>query len=780
MRTGIVAFLLGVVLLHQQAVLPDPRWIWLLGLVCLVPFVRLPWRIIIMLILGFLWAALRAQLVLGEGLQAQHEGQDLRLTGVIASIPQRDTQRSRFEFDVETVQLGASRLATPGKVRLSWYAQPPPRLPAGSRWQLWVRLKRPHGLLNPGSMDYESWLYQHHIRATGYVRVGKSAHQPRQLESSVSGYYITTFRQKLFSAIQHYVSGLTHGGVLTALALGERGGITPQQWQVFRATGTSHLVAISGLHIGLVAGFLFVLIRRLWASSLRLSHWLAAPRAAAVLALLFATGYAVLAGLSIPTQRALIMLLVVFGLSLFRQRLPASHVLAMALLAVLLFDPGAVLAAGFWLSFAAVGIILLSMGNRLSVELVGWKWLRLQWRISLALIPLLWFLFQHASLSAPLANLVAIPVVSFLVVPLVLLSIVFISLIPGLAGELLQLANTLLSGLWWVLEQLSDLPGSQWQLAITDVGLLLMAMLGMFILLLPRGWPAKWLASACILPLLWPMSRSPAYGEYEFTLLDVGQGLAATVLTQHHSLVFDTGPQFGDAFDTGAAVVVPYLQSQRVKNIDVLIISHSDSDHRGGLVSVREQFTVGRFLTSYGAAGSERCQAGQHWQWDGVYFELLHPPAEVTAGKRNNLSCVLRVSNGYHRVLITGDIEKPAERSILRRAYSAVAADIMTIPHHGSRTSSLPEFILAAQPQYALVATGYRNRYRLPHASIIRRYQQQGIAVLDTASSGAIQFYLRRNPSLPAPRIYRKIARRFWHLEAPADVKPALSARPRL
>ncbi len=778
MISGIISFLFGILLLQQFTRLPDIFWCWALISVFSLPFLPRHFRIILLFVLGFLWALLRAHWVLDVVLPAELQGKDVLVTGVVASIPLEDKRKRRFEFDIETLEFNKQKLTIPfshSKVRISWYGkrgkrnkkayQNKVKLKAGQRWQFWLRLKQPHGFMNPGSFDYEGWLYQKKIRATGYVRINVKKEQfARKLDEKASGYSMLILRQSLYDRLIKITSKTDYGGILVALAMGERTGITQQQWQVFRATGTSHLVAISGLHIGLLAGFIFFLSRRLWPYCGSAALIIASPRAAALSALLIAAFYAALSGFAVPAQRALIMLTIVM-LSIIRlHKVQSSQVLSLALLSVLLLDPVAVLSAGFWLSFSAVAIISLAAFGRINVDKNWRNWTRLQWRISLALIPLLIFLFQQASLVSPLANLFAIPVVSFLVVPLVLLATSVASFLPDLAALIYSLSDTVLNVLWWFLSYLADTPISQWYGVKPAILPLFLASLGFALLLTPKGWPAKYTGLFLLLPLFWPNTHLPEQGEVEITLLDVGQGLAAVVQTRQHTLVFDTGPKFSKTFDTGAAVLAPFIRQKNINIIDMLILSHKDNDHRGGLKSLQREIDIDKLISSYNQEGSEACRAGQNWVWDGVLFEILNPDESVTYKKRNNASCVLRVSAGKNSLLLSADIEKRAEKQLIKHRYKQqLKSTYLVAPHHGSKTSSSQRFLDAVEADYILIPVGYRNRYRMPHSTVLQRYRDMHITIIETYKSGAISVRFGQKSSSKIPAEYRKQSQKYWN-----------------
>ncbi len=760
MHLAILFFLLGVVLFQQSEELPARHW--LVG-AALLPLV-LRWRILLLplaLPAGLLWALLHATWIAGGVLPESLEGVDVELVGTVASLVERDARRARFRFRVESLHRQGEEFTVPRLVLLSWYGNPP-ALRVGDRWRLTARLKRPHGFMNPGGFDYEKWLFHQRIGATGYVR----ADSPRGfLGSAWYSRPVDRLRDQLRRLMLAQLGDHPLSGLVAALAIGERGGIREDQWQVLTTTGTNHLMAISGLHIGLIAGLAFFLGRHLWCRVGRAALLFPAPRAAAVMALLAATGYAALAGFSIPTQRALIMVVAVMAALLLGRWSTPLHGLLLALGGVLLLDPMAVVTPGFWLSFAAVAVILYGVGGRL-FRRSGWRlWGRVQWVVALGLLPLLAIYFQQLPLLSPLANLVAVPWVGMAVVPLILLGAVWVLLYPPLGGWLLRLAADLLAWLWPVLEWLAELDFARWQLSgEPSLWAVLAAATGVLWMLAPRGIPARWVGGIWLLPMVLAPPERPPVGEAWFTLLDVGQGLAAVVQTRNHALVYDTGPKFSERFDAGKAVVVPFLRSAGIASLDMLVVGHGDNDHIGGARSLLRSFRVRRLLSTVPGRlpeGAGLCRRGESWRWDGVRFSFLHPkPDSAVTG--NDASCVLRVETDGGALLLTGDIERRAERELLAELPSRLAADILVAPHHGSRSSSQRRFVAAVDPAYVLFPVGYRNRFRHPHPEVVQRYRETGATLLDSATHGAIRFRLG-GEGISAPLLYRATARRYWN-----------------
>lgn len=760
MLSWTIAWLAGILLLYSLSEFPAPILLllcWLPGFVLLLsPTLRSYARLSLMFAAGFSWAAFSTWTHLNPSLAPTLEGKPIQLSGTVGSLPQREGRILRFVLAVDE---DVSPVLLPKRVRLAWYGKRSPELVPGERWQLQVKLKRPWSLRNPGSFDYEEWLFQQGIRATGYVIEGKANHRLQEAD----GYPIARLRYALRQAIAQQLGEEPMLGIVTALAIGERGAISDEQWDVLLASGTNHLVAISGLHIGLVAGLVYLLLWRLWRYCPRCCEWLPAPRAAALVAMLAALAYAGLAGFSIPTQRALVMLVVVLGAVWWRRPIERGRVLLLALWAVLLLDPASILSAGFWLSFAAVSWILYGMGGRPNAAGLWWRWGRVQLLVAFGLLPFLLLFFQQGSLSAPLANLLAVPWVSLLVVPLVLTGVVLLGVWPAVGGIFLQLAATLLGWLWpllqWLAEVIPVLP------LAASLWLAIPALIGLLWLLAPRGWPMRSMGALLLLPLLLRQPDVPAMGTARLTLLDVGQGLAAVVQTQRHTLLFDTGPAFASGFDTGDAVVVPFLRYKGIGRIDTLVISHGNSDHAGGLDSVLRQIPVSQLIAdsevAAGMPGVEACRRGLAWEWDGVGFRFIHPLSGPHNGDANNHSCVLRVSVAEHALLLTADIESGAERELLESG-EPLMADLLLAPHHGSKSSSSSEFIDTVVPKQVLFSVGYRNRYGFPHPSVVRRYADYAAALYRTDAGGALQIELKQD-GIGEPLAYRPRFKRLWH-----------------
>jgi competence protein ComEC len=714
------------------------------------------------LLLGLVWACAFGAWRLQDALPAELEGRDLGLSGVVANLPEQFPGGLRFDFAVESARLGDESVNVPGHIRLSWYdALEQPR--AGERWRLRVRLKRPHGTLNPGGFDYEGWMFAQGVRATGYVRPEGGS----RLDAEAAGYAGQRARQLLSERLDAALREALHPELVKALVTGEDNGIQPGQWEILRRTGTTHLMVISGSHIGLLAGWVFWLAQGLCAR-LGLKRW-PPPLFAALAAVCAATAYAALADFAIPARRALVMVVVALAAVGLRRALRPLHVWALALGVVTLHDPLATLSPGFWLSFLAVGLILfVTLGRKGQ----GGFWRGL-WHgnraTALGLIPLLVLFFQQAPLIAPLANLLAIPLLGGLAVPLALAATML--WLSGLDshGWLLRLTDSLLDLSWNLLEKLSALPLPEWHPPAPALWSVFLALAGALILLAPRGIPARSMGVVMLLPFLATPASHPEPGAFRLTLLDVDQGLAAVVETAERVLVFDTGARWTLRMDMGQAVVAPFLRQAGWTRIDTLLVSHGDNDHIGGAPFLLRHFPVTRVLGSAprrlaDVAAVEYCQAGQGWEWDGVRFEMLSPPMPSQRDE-NDQSCVLRVSGADGSVLLTGDIEAPAEQRLVERYAERLASAVLVVPHHGSATSSTSAFIHRVRPRWALIPAGYRNRYRHPSPEVLRRYRERGIPTVNTADSGAIRVDFGAGNPPSAPRRYRLQNRGYWNTD---------------
>ncbi len=736
-------------------------------------------------------AGWRAAERLADNLPAALEGEDLVLTGVVAAMPRNSQAGLRFNFDVESATRAGQPVRVPALVSLGWYrgfdadawlAGPAQELRAGQRWRLTVRLRQPHGSINPHGFDLELWLFEQGIRAGGSVRATAGAVTQR-LADGVA-HPVERARQAVRDAIYLHVKDGTAAGVLAALAIGDQAAIERDDWDLFRATGVAHLMSISGLHVTMFAWLAGLLVAALWRRSARLMLWLPVPQAARGGGLAAALGYALLAGWGVPAQRTVWMIAVVVVLRSWGLRWPLAAVLLAAAVVVTALDPWALLQPGFWLSFAAVAMLIGSepATRPITATAPGWRaraaatlrgGLRSQLIATVGLAPLSMLFFQQISLVGFAANLVAIPLVTLLVTPLALLGTV--------APLLWTLAATATQGLLLYLGWLASWPLAVWTAASAPLWAMAAGLLGGVLLVLPLPWRLRALGLPLVLPLLLPPVQRPPQGGFEVVAADIGQGTAVLVRTAGHLLVFDTGPQYSPDADAGQRVLLPLLRSRGERRVDLLMLSHKDADHVGGAASLMAGLPVLQISSSLPedhpllARGvpHTRCEAGQGWAWDGVQFEVLHPSAaeHAAATKANAVSCVLRVrgmgtgtgTGTGSSLLLTGDIEAPQEAALLRRG-ADLRADVLQVPHHGSRTSSSAAFIAAVAPHTALVQAAYRSRFHHPAPDVVERYQAFGAEVVRSDRCGAW--------TLSAAGVAvceRQAVRRYWHHRPPTE-----------
>lgn len=793
LRAALVALagMAGATLQMQQAALWSAAAyaaclaVALAGVVLAGPVARLRTPILAIAVALALFAVtgLRAGLRLAETLPAALEGQDVGVTGVVAALPHQSPDGVRFTFEVESATHDDHPVALPRLISLGWYrgwsedaliAAPFEDLRAGQRWRFTVRLKQPHGTLNPHGFDFELWLFEQGIRASGDVRATERA--PAQRLQDGAAHPVERLRQRVRDAIALRVADPRAAGVLAALAVGDQAAIERSDWELFRATGIAHLVSISGLHVTMFAWLAGALVGGLWRRSGRAMLAVPAPVAARWGGVLCAALYALLAGWGVPAQRTVWMLATAALLASLGVRWPWPLVLLAAATVVTLFDPWALLQPGFWLSFVAVGLLLTSTpahqaaappaSRRQAVLQTLSHGLRTQVVATLGLAPLTLVFFEQLSVVGFVANLVAIPLVTLLITPLALLG----ALLPPLW----------LAGAWWVqalaqgLGWLAAWPWAVWTAGAAPLWAQAAGLAGALLLVLPLPWRLRALALPLMLPLVVPVLPRPAAGAMHVTVADIGQGSAVLVRTREHLLVHDAGPQYSRESEAGTRVLLPLLRSQATTRIDVLMLSHRDADHVGGAAALLAGLPVAALWSSLEGshplrAGSSmphtRCEAGQHWQWDGVSFLVLHPLAEDYARpglKANALSCVLRVTDAAGRsLLLTGDIEAEQEQRLVLGDAAALRSSVLVVPHHGSQTSSSSGFLDAVAPQWAVLQAGYRNRYGHPAPSVLARYAEHGIPVIRSDDCGAWRW--QSGDTETSPRCERDVAARYWH-----------------
>jgi competence protein ComEC len=784
--------------------------------------------VLMMAVIGFGLTGWRAAEFAGHALNPALEGKDLLVTGVVRAMPQRSEEALRFRLVVESALQDGKHVSVPPQIQLGWYAgfggrsnlpdqnttdpdewalalqRQPQDLRAGERWQMTVRLKAPHGNSNPHGFDYELWLWEQGIHATGYVRASTRQDPPVQLAQTWA-YPVERARQSVRDAIRERVADRQLAGVLAALVVGDQGAIDRADWEVFRTTGVAHLMSISGLHITMFAWVASLLVATLWRRSVpltpRLCMAIPAATAGALGGLAMAGAYALFSGWGVPAQRTIWMLAVVVALRVSGKRWPAVTTWLLAMAVVVLADPWALMQAGFWLSFVAVGVLFATDtgansasdggvvstfdqkndlsgspqprwwqrgGVALERTLVGlFKGLREQWVVTLALTPLSLLLFNQVSLVGLLANAVAIPWVTLVVTPLAMGGVLLAPMWDAAAWAI-ELLSALLKVLAsWPFASLSLPSAPLWAAVAGVLGGLLMA------LRLPWAW--RLLGLPLLLPVLCWQPSGVADGHFDLLAADVGQGNAVLVRTASHTLLYDTGPRYSQDSDAGQRVLVPLLRALGT-TLDVLMLSHRDADHIGGAPAVLAMQPGARLVSSIEdqhplqlQRRATRCEAGERWVWDGVTFDVLHPAAadygdRGVAVKSNAMSCVLRISNGMQTALLVGDIEQAQEARLVAQHGGADAsllkADVLLVPHHGSKTSSSPGFLEAVKPRIALAQAGYRNRFEHPVPEVMARYTERSIRVVASPACGAA---LWQSDKPDAVTCQRESSPRYWH-----------------
>lgn len=745
-----LAFVCGDLLLQQFSQLPPYSALLILSTFAAI-MARLRYTVLLFFCLGFLFTSVFAHYQLNQRLSPDLENIPLIVLGEISNLPQQNSQRASFEFSVKK-----STQKLPEKLKLNWY-QPTAILHAGEIWQFSVKLKRPHANFNLGGMDYERWLFTQSIGATGTITKVK----PIFIEPA--GFSFNALRQTISDKLTQLYDDTINTALLRALTVGDDNGLTSKNWQTFQKTGVTHLIVISGSHIALVAGLVYFLTLKLWTSLgiLKVSP----PKAAALASLLTAIFYASLAGYVIPTKRAVIMLALVALASFYQRQFSHQQSFALAVLGMLIFNPTMLLSIGFWLSFLAVALILFRIAGRLKSPSNWQNAVDIQLTVSLGLSPLLLFFFNQTSLISPLVNFIAVPIVEIIVVPLALVQIPLMWLCPYLADKVFGVLDFILHWVMYGLELAEKFSHAVFDLPQPSVFALLLSSLGIIWLFAPRGIPARFLGIILNFPLLFPLLLALEKGEAIVTVLDVGQGLAISVQTKNHQLLYDTGARFQNGGDMGKNVILPFFRYHGIQNLDTLIISHGDNDHSGGAYSVLSEMDNAQILTSAPEKlipyQTTRCERGQNWKWDNVNFEILSP-AKISE-KDNDNSCVLKIETGQNAILLTGDIEAVAENWLVENMPQKLQAKVLVAPHHGSKTSSTFAFLNFIKPETVLISAGYQNQFHHPSKEVVARYVEIHAPALNTANDGALTVHLK--PDDLKIESLRAVAGKYWHFQ---------------
>lgn len=732
--------------MHAATTISSPWWLAIAAALAVPACVRwpgrAPWGATL---LGALLALSAGRTYLDDRWPADRHGETLEVIGHVASLPERagsdDTRTLRFEFEPLDPAL-------PRRLRVSWY-RTDATLRGGECWRMQLRLRTPHGSSNPRGFDYEGWLYRRGVGAVATVRDARRCDAARSMP-------VLRTRQALVDRIDRWLEHHPSRAMAAALAVGDDSGFSDAQWSVFRRTGTTHLVAISGFNIAILAAVAYALVRWTWPLSRRLAARLPAQKAAAIAAACAGLAYGLLAGWDSPAQRAALMLALLLFATLPGRCTDPLRSLACALALMLAGDPAAVLSPGLWLSFAAVAAIFYATTGRVR-RAPAWRLaLVLQAMLSVLLAPLTLYFFNGAAWLGPIVNLVAVPVLALLT-PLLLAALAAAMAFGDLGVRALVLVADALQWLETALAFLASHAPAAWFPAAPPLAALLLALFGAGMLFAPRGWPLRPLAVPCLLALMAP-PQAPVRGPFELVALDVGQGLSVLVRTPNHALLYDAGPAFEDGFDAGESVVAPAILDLGRRGIDLLLLSHGDGDHAGGVDAVRRMVRVEGEL---GTPESIACRDGQRWRWDGVDFEILHP-GDGDTGSVNDRSCVLRVAGGGFSALLAGDIEQAAEARLLQDHPQRLRADVLVAPHHGSRTSSTEAFVAAVAPRVVIFGAAWRSHFRHPRPEVVARYEAIGARPLTTGVEGAIRIW-READGRVGTESWRRRAARFWN-----------------
>ncbi len=791
--------LITVVVIMSCASLPSP-FINALGLLSLIVFaVRWP-RLrgaIAGVIIGVLVLLMALVSVSSDQLHSSQISVDTRLLIKVISVPELDDRRIRFHAKVLACMSCDTRWG-PDRIQLSWYGYGH-TLRAGQTWELTARMKPISGLRNPGGFDLVQWALSKRLHARGYVR-----DQPAPINIQDAHVLdVSAMRERWSKAVREQTGNAPRANLVTALTLGIKDQVDTATWTLLRDTGTAHLLAISGMHISLLAGWGYLMGR----SAARLLRWMPGSSSTfskfdahligLLISVLCAITYALIAGFELPAQRAVLML-TVWGLCSWRSRsLPPASGLSIALFIVLLHNIMSPLSAGFWLSFGTVGALFyLHKGHqrttsaplptesadyaevrraRLSRAIVQFSAaIRTHVLLGVLLLPVTAWFFHSGSLVAPVANLLAVPWVGLVVVPLCFATLLCSLLLPSLTEWVWWLTNGSLNFLLFMLDGLSTYLAAAMSLSLPGPAALMLGVLGLLLAMAPQGLALRWLVVPLLLPaLLFNLWRAPLEG-FEVHVLDVGQGLAVLVFTDEHTLLFDTGGKLSTTVSQFEAVVMPFLVASGRRSIDTLVVSHGDQDHAFGVQDVVRRFPDVRVISSARLPALqhqrvEPCEAGQSWLLDNVSFSFIHPGAN-DSGSDNDRSCVLLIHQGNSRALLTGDIEQAGERALARRL-GPLPVDLVIAPHHGSRTSSSDQLLKLIQPDHVVFAAGNRNAYGFPHADVQLRYKLLGATLYETGKHGAVSAAFGIHGLLRAPTTWWQSHRRFWH----GIVNPACS-----
>jgi len=765
MQLFITAFLCGLTLLLGLPLSLVPALLIMLAAAFFYPLPKSLKIILLGLALGLGHGYWHIKMLGTQRVSQNKENKPIPIIGEVDSSISTEQNLTHFIF--------AFTAPYTSKAKIYWQ-NAPVNLMRGDRCQFTVKLKNIYSQINPGSYDFERWAFTEGVLITGYVQTKFAAKCRHQ---GIRKFSLTDVRQNIQQGLDESLLQKPLSPWILALLTGNREGLSQEDWAVLQKTGTNHLIAIAGLHLGIIFSICYFVARKIWSQSSRLILLCPTPLAANLIAYVVALFYAVLAGLAIPAQRVSIMLTIYLIAKLSRREFNLWRVWYLSIFFILLVNPFDFLTISFWLSFGTVGIILYAQQKQTSQNKLA-QGLHMQWIISIGLLPLSLFFFSSYAMYGFIANVLTIPIVGYVILPGLLCVLIALTVNHTLAIYLVGFINKVLAIVWGILLYISTLPGNVYYASDLALYIFLLTLVAVLLMLLPKGMPGRWSAVIFLLPLLLSHAKTIMPGEFEVAVLDIGQGLSTVVRTRKHILVFDTGGKMSAASDKGATILVPYLHTLQVKNIDKLVISHADNDHIGGSDSLLKTFPVKTILTSVPEKFADTelakypfqkpivnlCLAGLHWQWDGVNFEFLYPlPTQLHLN--NDSSCVLKIWHDQHAILLTGDIEKYAEKNVVALSKAKLAATVLIAPHHGSKTSMLDAFIEAVHPAQVVFSVGYLNRYHFPNIKVIEKYKNLQIQTFDTVHSGALIYTFNTNTAAPVPLEYRRLHHYFWQVQ---------------
>lgn len=752
---NLFAFALGVAVLQRLPVLPDT-------IICLILMAAAGLLLLALrraalpaaFLFGLAFAAWCAGDALSQRLPMADSGRRGQVIAEITDLPQRIEQQWQFEAKIRDSADFPELIGH--RVKLAWY-RTGSTLSSGDIRHFEVTLRSPNGVYNPGGFDAEQRALQKRWAAQGYVRMEIARLGKRDT--------VDRFRDGLAGQVRKQI-GDSRARFVIALGIGDTRLLQDADWDLLRRTGITHLIAISGFHVGMVALAACWLMSGLY----RLCPWLGLrlplPSATSWMAMISASLYAGFAGFALPTVRTALMIAVLMACRLLGRHCTVTHAVALSMAVILLLDPIGILAPGFWLSFGGVLLLIAFMPRQGNEGLLG-PFLRAQWVASIGLMPLSLGFFGQTTVLGPLVNLAAIPWISLVVVPLALLGCLF-SGVPVIAEGFWQGSAMLMQLLWTLLQWIGQLSWSSRMLPESGLTAIIVGLAGACLLLLPRQIPAYGLGAFLMLPMLFPKSDALPEGQLQMAMMDVGQGTAVLVRTKRHALVYDTGAGVPGGFSRGQSTVLPALQALGIGRLNKVVVSHGDNDHAGGLAAIRDGIAVDRIEAPAGALPDEvpqaECIAGRHWQWDGVHFVYLWP-IDRRGGDDNDRSCVLLVRGGGRSLLLTGDISAAAESQLLTHYPELLRSEVLLVPHHGSAGSSSEAFIAAVKPRFALISSGFQNRFRHPRPEVLQRYRNAGAQTVNTVDSGWAE--LTGTPDgWVWSRLARRDDRRYWLRDA--------------